>query len=108
MTDGNGKPKRTIPSSKKKPKVKKEGWRNASKELQSVVFPEGKFIGVAFLMNGVPLRKIGIEPTAIIMQGKPVRNVVNATHNQAPEYRIIITNKGLELYVRGMPPILLQ
>ena len=92
---GNGKPK-------------KEGWKEKTKELKITIVQQADFKGVIFMLGQAPLRKIGIEKSAVAIPGTPSHMVVNASHPQAPPYRIIFTKKGIKCYVKGTPPVLIQ
>jgi len=92
---GNGRPK-------------KEGWKERTKELRITIVQQADFKGVLFMLGQAPLRKIGIEKSGIVIPGTPTHQAVNASHPQAPPYRIVLTNKGAKLYTKGTPPVLLQ
>jgi len=90
------------------PKPKKEGWKDSTKELKTVIVTDVKFNGILFTMGQIPLRKIGIETPNVVLPGMPTQVVVNASYKQAPRYRIIITEKGYKLYTKGIPSILIN
>lgn len=92
---GNGKPK-------------KEGWRERTKDLKTVIVQQPDFQGIVFMLGQVPLRKIGIQKSAIAVPGMPTHTIVNGSHMQAPPYRIIFTLEGTKCYVKGTPPVLIQ
>jgi len=85
------------------PKVKKEGWRERTKELKTVIVQQGDFNGIIFMLGQVPLRKIGVQRSTIAIPGMPTHQVVNASHMQAPPYRIILTLEGIKCYAKGTP-----
>lgn len=90
------------------PKVKKEGWRERTKELKTVIVQQKDFQGIIFMLGQVPLRKIGIQQSAITMPGLPTHEVVNASHMKAPPYRIILTQEGIKCYVKGTPRVVIH
>jgi len=90
------------------PKVKKEGWKERTKELKTLIVKDPKFEGILFTMGQIPLRRIGIQTQSIVLPGMPNKVVVNASHKLAPRYRIIITEKGYKLYTKGIPTILIN
>ena len=85
------------------PKVKKEGWKERTKELKVVIVQEQDFNGIIFMLGQVPLRKIGVQRSTIAIPGMPTHQVVNASHMQAPPYRIILTLEGIKCYTKGSP-----
>ncbi len=90
------------------PKEKKEGWKDRTKDFKVVIVKDAKFDGILFVLGEVPLRKIGIETSGVVLAGMPNKVVVNASYNQAPPYRLIITEKGYKLYTKGIPSILIN
>lgn len=97
-----------MPKDSETPKPKKQGWKDRTKEFKTIIVKDPKFDGIVFMIGQVPLRKIGIEKSGIILSGVPTHTVVNASHVAAPPYRIIITEKGYKLYTKGIPSILIN
>ena len=85
------------------PKTKKEGWKDCTKALKTIIVKDPKFDGIVFMLGQVPLHKIGIEKSGVVLSGMPTHTVVNASHVAAPPYRIIITEKGYKLYTPFSP-----
>lgn len=90
------------------PKVKKEGWRDRTKELKTLIIKDPKFEGLMFMLGQVPLRKIGVQRAIVAIPGTPTHEVVNASHHQAPPYRIVFTNKGVRCYVKGTTSVIVH
>jgi len=91
-----------------KPKVKKEGWKDRTEAFRTVIVQQPTFNGIVFMLGQVPLRKIGISQSGVVIPGTPSQVVINASHKQAPPYRIVISREGFKCYVKGTPPVLLS
>ena len=90
------------------PKPKKEGWKDRTKDFKTVIVKDKNFEGIVFMMDQVPLRKIGIQQSGVVIAGMPTQTIMNASYKTAPPYRLIITEKGYKLYIKGIPSILIN
>lgn len=87
----------------------KPGWKKRTlKELHIQFDNKPQFLGVTFGCKDHPLFRIGLaqSPIQIPRQPPQVRFVSGPAQGAIP-FRLVIDNKGMTLYTKGDPPVLL-